>query len=179
MQNCLRTPSLPTIKSTTVITLLAVITIGGIALSGSAVAATDSPEFENTIVTLTESGETTIAVDGGSAERVELVIGGQEVGYTLNATVRTNEDGKATLTFDHSATATDTNTLTAEGDANVEIDAETELSEPIEPANYDMGLFVPNETEPAGVGVLVVEERRSGTDDDHGSNETNTDSNEL
>lgn len=171
----LRMPSIRKIKVTTVITLLAVITIGGIALSGSAVAATDSPEFENAIVTLTESGETTIEVDSGTAKRVELVIGGQEVGYELTAAVKTNEDGTATLRLNHSATATDTHTLTAEGDANVEIDAETELPEPIEPGNYDMDLFVPNETESAGVGVLVVEDGSSDTGDETGENETNTD----
>jgi PGF-CTERM protein len=163
-------PSLPEVDSATAIALLAIVAMLGVGVTGN-VAAVGSPAFDDATVTLTENESATIAIDAGSAETVELAIGGSDrVGYELNATVTPDEDGDATLVFDHTATATDADSLTAKGDANVEIDTETELPGPLDPASYDMRLSVANETQPTDIAALVVETK--DTDEKSDADET-------
>lgn len=158
-----------------VATLLAVFIVSGIAFSGGGVAATDSPEFEKGITTVTESEAATLTIDSGTAESVDFTINGQEAGYELAATVTTNDDGKATLRFNHSATATDVPTVTATGDATVTINTETNLSDPIDSGNYDLQLSAPDTTEPADIGTLIIESASSESTTEPGDDEASPD----
>lgn len=109
-----------------------------------------------------------IHVAVGNRSNASVAIGGPEVNYRLNATVRDgNDDGRVLLRLHTDAAGGDSTTLTARDDADtVSIRSETSLAEPgLDPASYDMALF-PSET-PTGdsvaEGTLVL---HAGGEDD-------------
>lgn len=135
------------------------VAVAGVSLVGAETAAADGPaELETSIVTVSENGTAEIDVQTDGADAFEITVGDEEAaGYALRATVTPSDGGVTTLVFDHAETSGDGTPLTAEGDAAVDIDHETALDEPIDPAGYEIELFPDGGDEAADVGTLMVE----------------------
>ena len=144
--------------------LVATFAVVGVAVVGTgAVAADGTAEFDADVVTVSEGDTTTIAVETDGVDAFEVAVGDEdEVGYELRATVTPAEDGVTALVFDHAEAGGDGETLTAEGDAAVEVDYETSLDDAVTPGDYDMALFAGDGDEPTDISTLVVED---GDDD--------------
>ncbi|WP_066412028.1 BGTF surface domain-containing protein [Halorubrum aethiopicum] len=157
--------------------LVATLAVVGIALAGSALvgtaAADGTAELDASIVTVTEGDTAAVEVETDGVDEVEVAIGDESTsGYELRATVTPDDDdGTTRLVFDHAETGGGGTPLTAEGDAAVSIESETDLDEPIAPGSYDVSVSVDGD-EPADIGNLMVEPESTGDgagDDEDGS----------
>lgn len=154
--------------------LVAAIAVVGVALVGSAFAGTaaadGTADLDADLVTVTEGGTAVIGVETDGVDEFSIVVGDESAsGYELRATVTPDDDGVTSLVLDHAATDGDGASLTAEGDAAVSVESETDLEEPIAPGNYDVEVAVDDEGT-ADVGSLMVEPASSdgGSDSDDG-----------
>lgn len=120
------------------------------------------PELDPT-VTLVPAGRTAeLSVSLGNASAATLSIGGDDVNYALNATVRDgNGDDRVVVQFDTGAAGTEGRTLsTAAADDEVTVRTERSLADPpLDAGEYRLDLYrgedVP-ETK-VDVGTLIVE----------------------
>ncbi|MFC5279890.1 BGTF surface domain-containing protein [Halorubrum rubrum] len=141
--------------------LVAALAVVGVALAGSALvgtaAADGTADLDASLVTVAEGDTAAIGVETDGVDEVEVAIGDEsESGYALRATVTPDDDGTTRLVLDHAETGGGGTPLTAEGDASVSIDGETDLDEPIAPGSYDVSVTAEGD-EPADVGSLIVE----------------------
>ncbi len=163
--------------------LVAALAVVGAALVGTAFAGTaaadGTADLDADLVTVTEGGTAVIGVETDGVDEFSIVVGDESAsGYELRATVTPDDDGVTSLVLDHAATDGDGASLTAEGDAAVSVESETDLDEPIAPGNYDVEVAVDDEGT-ADVGSLMVEPASSddGSDsDDDGSTDGSNDS---
>ncbi|ELZ58636.1 MULTISPECIES: BGTF surface domain-containing protein [Halorubrum] len=154
--------------------LAAAVAVAGLSLVGAgAVAADGSAELETGIATVSENGTAQIDVRTDGADPFEIAIGDEEAaGYVLRATVTPSDGGVTTLVFDHGETGGGGTPLAAEGEAEVDVDRETALGEPIDPAEYDVELFADGDDEVTDIGTLVVD---VGNETDDGGEEAESD----
>jgi hypothetical protein len=130
----------------------------------AAPAADGDAGFETSIPTVSRGRTAALAVRFGDADALTVVLGGQEAGYELVATVRDgNGDGRTTLYVDTAAAGRDGATATvAEGD-RVTVRSEVALDARLDADEYDVALHRGESRDGprVDVGTLVV--RPSGT----------------
>lgn len=123
--------------------------------------AVDGPAVQ-AITEVTQNRTASVKVLFGGADAVTVSIGGPEVNYVVNGTVRDRDgDDHATVLFHTDRAGTDEPTLAVADDNEtrvVEASAETSLDAPLAPASYDVRLYEgPNATgEAAAEGRIVV-----------------------
>ncbi|WP_281196042.1 BGTF surface domain-containing protein [Halorubrum sp. F4] len=152
--------------------LLAVLAVVGAALVGTAfvgtAAADGTADLDADLVTVTEGGTAVFGVETDGIDEFSIVVGDESTsGYELHATVTPDDDGVTSLVFDHAATDGDGASLTAEGDAAVSVESETDLDDPIAPGSYDVEVAVDDEGT-ADAGSLMVEPASSDDGSDSG-----------
>jgi hypothetical protein len=155
------------------------VAVAGLSLVGAGTVAADEPAgLEESVVAVSENGTVDIGVQTDGTDAFEIAIGDEEAtGYVLRATVTPSDDGVTTLVFDHDETGGGGTPLTADDDAEVEIDRETTLDEPIAPGEYSIELFADADGETTAVGALVVEDgdETEGDDGEGGDADGETD----
>ncbi|NHN60847.1 MULTISPECIES: BGTF surface domain-containing protein [Halorussus] len=151
--------------------------------------ATDSDEESGTaadgpavqaITEVTQNRTASVKVLFGGADAVTVSVGGPEVNYVVNGTVRDRDgDGRATVLFHTNRAGTDEPTLAVVDDNEtrvVEASSETSLNAPLAPGSYDVRLYDgPNATgEVAAEGRVVVFEETANSAEESGASANDT-----
>jgi|GEM_PF-1455502 len=138
-----------------------VIDTGTLTVLERSIFANDDPGLAEAVVTVRQDRSTEILVSVGDQNRAALRIGNEDEGYRLDATLVDGDgDGRVVAVFDAGAAGTGESTLVAAGgDDRVSIDSETTPENAIEPDEYDMGLYRPDDDgDVIAVGTLSVRE---------------------
>lgn len=122
-------------------------------------------EFSRSVVPVRQGDTARIEVSFDDAEATDLVIGGESVGYTLEATVRDADgDGEATVRFDTAVAGDDATALSVSDGDELTLQSETELPDELDAGDYPMRLVPENAGDEASdLGSLFVSEPGTAT----------------
>ncbi|WP_224335631.1 BGTF surface domain-containing protein [Haloprofundus halobius] len=110
------------------------------------------------VVRVRRTNTARIPVTYGDADRLTLVVGGEDVNYEAVVTVRDGDgDGRTTVRFDTADAGSDSQAMHVRDD-QVVTHSQTTLGSTLDPGDYPMRLYLGSDTdgEPVDVGTLSV-----------------------